>query len=127
MAGVKRDEIKKTIPPKRDFNGDISFSIKLIGDLSGRAIFAYSAGFARSVIKSLIAKDMEGLDEIAHSAMAETSNIVGGKATVMMSSGGKTCDISTPILMTDRIDALGYEGFHLQTPEGGMQVLLSVN
>ncbi|MDR1132547.1 MAG: hemerythrin family protein, partial [Synergistaceae bacterium] len=40
MAGVKRDEIKKTIPPKRDFNGDISFSIKLIGDLSGRAIFA---------------------------------------------------------------------------------------
>jgi CheY-specific phosphatase CheX len=59
--------------------------------------------------------------------MAETSNIVGGKATVMMSGGGKTCDISPPVLVTDKIDALGYEGFHLQTNDGGMQVLLSVN
>ncbi|MDR0654357.1 MAG: bacteriohemerythrin [Synergistaceae bacterium] len=126
MAGVKQDEIKKTIPPKRDFNGDISYSIELIGDLSGRAVFAYSTGLARLVIKSLIAKDMEGLDEIARSAMAETSNIIGGKATVMMSGSGKTCDISTPTLMTDRIDTRGFEGFHLQAGEGGMQVLLSV-
>jgi hemerythrin-like metal-binding protein len=127
MVGVKQDEIKKTMPPKRDFKGDISFSIDLVGDLSGRAIFTYSAGFARSVIKSLIAGDMDGLDEIAHSAMAETSNIIGGKATVTMSGGGKICDISPPVLMeADKIDALGFEGFHLQTKEGGMQVLLSI-
>ncbi|MDR3165543.1 MAG: bacteriohemerythrin [Synergistaceae bacterium] len=127
MIGVKQDDIKKTLPPKRDFNGDISFSIGLIGDLAGKAIFAYSSAFARSVIKSLIAKEMDGLDEIAHSAMAETSNIIGGKATVMMSSGGKACDITTPTLMTDKIDTLGFEGFHLQTKAGSMQVLLSVN
>ncbi|MDR1578851.1 MAG: bacteriohemerythrin [Synergistaceae bacterium] len=126
MVGVKQDEIKKTIPPKRDFNGDISFSINLVGDIIGSTIFTYSAGFARSVIKSLIAKDMEELDEIARSAMAETSNIIGGKATVMMSGNGKTCDISTPILLTDKIDALGFEGFHLQTGDGAMQILLSV-
>jgi hemerythrin-like metal-binding protein len=126
MVGVKENEIKKTMPPRRDFIGDIVFSIGLVGDLSGRAVFAYSADFARSVIRSLIAKDMEGLDEIAHSAMAETSNIIGGKATVMMSGNGKICDISTPTLITDRIDPLGYEGFHLQTKGGSMQVLLSI-
>jgi hemerythrin-like metal-binding protein len=126
MAGVKQDDIKKTIPPKRDFSGDISFSIELVGDLSGRAIFSYSAGLARLVIKSLAAMDMEELDEIARSAMAETSNIIGGKATVTMSGLGKTCDISTPTLMTDKIDTLGFEGFHLQAGEGSMQVLLSV-
>jgi hemerythrin-like metal-binding protein len=126
MAGVKQDEIKKTMPPKRDFNGDISFSIDIIGDLSGKAVFAYSADFARLVIKSLIAKDMDGLDEIAHSAMAETSNMIGGKATVMMSRGGQACDISTPALVTGKVDALGFEGFHLQMKEGAMQVLLSI-
>jgi CheY-specific phosphatase CheX len=126
MAGVKYDDIKKTIPPKRDFNGDISFSIEFVGDLSGRAIFSYSAGLARLVIKSLAAMDMEELDEIGRSAMAETSNIIGGKATVMMSGLGKTCDISTPTLMTDKIDTLGFEGFHLQAGDGCMQVLLSV-
>ncbi|MDR1137332.1 MAG: bacteriohemerythrin [Synergistaceae bacterium] len=126
MVGVKADDIKKTIPPQRDFTGDISFSIDLIGDVSGRTIFVYSADFARSVIKSLIGKDMDGLDEIARSAMAETSNIIGGKATVMMSNGGKTCDISPPVLTTDKIETSGFEGFHLQTACGNMQVLLSV-
>jgi hemerythrin-like metal-binding protein len=127
MVGVKRDEIEKTMPPKMDFNGDISFSIYLIGDFTGRAIFSYSDEFARSVIRSLTANDMDGLDEIARSAMAETSNIIGGKATVMMSGGGKTCDISTPAPVTDKVDALGFEGFHLQTKDGGMQVLLSID
>jgi hemerythrin-like metal-binding protein len=126
MAGVRRDDIKRTMPPKRDFDGDISYSINLVGDISGRVIFCYSAGFARLVIKSLIAKDMEGLDEIARSAMAETSNIIGGKATVMMSGGGKTCDISTPAPISDKTDTSRFEGFHLQTGGGAMQVLLSV-
>jgi hemerythrin-like metal-binding protein len=126
MAGVKQDEIKKTIPPKRDFNGDISFSIELLGDPQGRAIFAYSFGLARLVIKSLTAKDIEEPDEIAHSAMAETSNIIGGKAAIMMSVDGKIYDISTPALIIGTIDPLGFEGFHLQTSGGGMQVLLSV-
>jgi hemerythrin-like metal-binding protein len=126
MLGINQDEIKKTMPPKRDFSGDISFAIELLGDVSGRAIFAYSADFARSVIKSLIAKDLDGLDEIAHSAMAETSNIIGGRATVMISGEGTACDISTPSLITDEVEALGLEGFHLQTSKGDMQVLLSI-
>jgi hemerythrin-like metal-binding protein len=126
MLGVKQDEIKKTMPPKRDFDGSISFAIELFGDVSGRAVFVYSSDFARSMIRSLIANDMEELDEIAHSAMAETSNIIGGKATIMMSGGGKTCDISTPSMIMDKVEALGLEGFHLQTKKGGMQVLLSI-
>jgi hemerythrin-like metal-binding protein len=126
MLGIKQDEIKKTMPPRRDFCGDISFAIELIGDMSGRAVFTYSADFARSIIRSLIAKNIDELDEIARSAMAETSNIIGGKATVMISSGGKTCDISPPFLLTDKVEALGMEGFHLQTKGGDMQVLLAV-
>jgi hemerythrin-like metal-binding protein len=126
MIGIKRNDIEKTIPPKREFTGDISFSIDLIGDLSGRAMFSYSADFARSVIRALISGEVSGLDEIARSAMAETSNIIGGKATVMMSGGGKTCDITPPVLSTDKMDMPGVEGFFLRTKDGAMQVLLSV-
>jgi hemerythrin-like metal-binding protein len=130
MVGVKRDKIKKTMPPKRDFSGDISYSINLIGDFSGRVIFSYSAGFARVMIKSLIAREIEELDEMARSAMAETSNIIGGKATVMMSGNGKTCDISTPARVSNKTDILRFEGwlegFHLQMGGDAMQVLLAV-
>ncbi|MDR1651899.1 MAG: bacteriohemerythrin [Synergistaceae bacterium] len=126
MLGLSRDEITKTMPPKRSFKGDITFEIGLTGDIAGKAVFAYSADFARSVIKSLISRDMDELDEIAHSAMAETSNIIGGKSAVMMSCGGKTCDITTPSVVSNSREEWGMEGFHLRTSRGDMQVLLAV-
>jgi CheY-specific phosphatase CheX len=79
------------------------------------------------MVRSLIAKEMEGIDEIAHSAMAETSNIIGGKAATMMSGNGKLCDITPPALVSNRREAWTLEGFHLHTPKGDMQVLLSVD
>jgi hemerythrin-like metal-binding protein len=126
MLGLRSDEITKTMPPKRHFKGDISFEIGLVGDVTGKAIFSYSDNFARSVIKSLIAKDIEEIDEIARSAMAETSNIIGGKATVMMSGDGKICDITTPTLINNRRETWEFEGFHIHTKKGDMQVLLMV-
>ncbi|MDR3332220.1 MAG: bacteriohemerythrin [Synergistaceae bacterium] len=124
MLGLSQDEITKTMPPKRDFKGDVTFEIGLIGDVAGKAIFAYSAGFARSIIKSLISKDIDELDEIARSAMAETSNIIGGKSTVMMSGNGKTCDITPPTLVANSREKFGAEGFDIHTKRGDMQVLL---
>jgi CheY-specific phosphatase CheX len=78
------------------------------------------------VIKSLIAKDMVEIDEIARSAMAETSNIIGGKATVMMSGEGKICDITPPSLINNQRETWEFEGFHIHTQKGDMQVLLQV-
>jgi hemerythrin-like metal-binding protein len=126
MLGLDQGEVVKTMPPKRDFKGDITFEIGLTGDMTGKAVFAYSAAFARSIIKSLIAKDISELDEIAHSAMAETSNIIGGKSTMLMSGEGKTCDITPPSLIANQREAWGLEGFHLHTKMGDMQVLLMV-
>jgi hemerythrin-like metal-binding protein len=126
MLGLSRDEISKTMPPQRSFKGDITFEIGLVGDVAGRAVFAYAGDFARSVIRSLIAKDIGELDEIAHSAMAETSNIIGGKSTVMMSGEGKTCDITPPALVTNTREEWNFEGFHIHTNRGDMQVLLNI-
>ncbi|MDR0649746.1 MAG: bacteriohemerythrin [Synergistaceae bacterium] len=126
MLGLGADEIAKTMPPKRDFAGDISYRIGLVGDMTGKAVFQYSGEFARSIIKSLIARDIDELDEIAYSAMAETSNIIGGKAAVMMSGGGKLCDITTPSLVSDQGQVPAIEGFNIRTGKGDMQVLIMV-
>ncbi|MDR1966484.1 MAG: bacteriohemerythrin [Synergistaceae bacterium] len=126
MLGLRSDEIIKTMPPQSKFVGDISFEIGLVGDISGKVIFAYSRDFARSVIKSLIAKDVGELDEIARSAMAETSNIIGGKATVLMAGDGKLRDITTPSLIAGSHWVSAPEGFHIHTEKGDMQVLLMV-
>jgi hemerythrin len=127
MLELKMDEITKTMFPQRQFRGDISFEIGLVGDATGKAVFTYERDFARSVIRSLMARDMDELDEIAHSAMAETSNIIGGKAAVMMSNGGKLCDITPPVMIPNRREAWELEGFHLHTPKGDMQVLLTID
>jgi hemerythrin-like metal-binding protein len=128
MLGLKADEVVRTMPPKRDFTGDISYRIGLVGDMTGKAVFQYSEKFARSIIKSLIAKDIDELDEIAYSAMAETSNIIGGKAAVLMSGDGKLCDITTPSLVSDPQGQVpATEGFNIRTGKGDMQVLLMVD
>jgi hemerythrin-like metal-binding protein len=126
MLGLSRGEITRTMPPKMNFKGDITFEIGLTGDVAGKAVFAYSADFARAIIKSLVARDIDELDEIARSAMAETSNIIGGKSTVMMSGDGRTCDITPPTLTANLREGWGMEGFHLHTGKGDMQVLLAV-
>jgi CheY-specific phosphatase CheX len=127
MLGLNSGEITKTLQPKRNFRGDISFEVGLVGDITGKAVFDYSGNFARSVVHSLIAKDVEALDAIARSAMAETSNIIGGKAASLMSGGGKFCDITTPVSIPAKREVWELEGLHIETPKGDMQVLLSVN
>jgi hemerythrin-like metal-binding protein len=126
MLNLNTDEITKTVPPKKDFKGDIAYELEIVGDISGKAVFTYSGDFACSMVQSLIAKDVDAFDEIARSAMAETSNIIGGKAAVMMSDGGTVCDITTPAAIPVPQEAWGLEGFHIQTPKGEMQILLSV-
>jgi hemerythrin-like metal-binding protein len=126
MLNLNADEITKTMSPNRNFKGDISFEIGLVGDIAGKAVFAYSSDFARSMVHSLIAKDVEALDEIASSAMAETSNIIGGRAAAMMLANGRSCDITPPVFVSAQREVWGTEGFHIYTPKGEMQVLLSV-
>ncbi|MDR1649784.1 MAG: bacteriohemerythrin [Synergistaceae bacterium] len=126
MLSLRSDEIKKKMPPTRNFKRDIGFEIGLIGDISGKVAFDYSIDFARSMVRALIATDMEDIDEIARSAMAETSNIIGGKAAAMLSSSGKLCDITTPVATSGQQEIWGLEGFHIQTPKGEMRLLLNV-
>ncbi|MDR1514265.1 MAG: bacteriohemerythrin [Synergistaceae bacterium] len=128
MMGLASEEIVRTMPPKMEFKGDISYKIGLVGDMIGKTVFQYSEKFARSIIKSLIAKDIDELDEIAYSAMAETSNIIGGKAAMMMSGDGKLCDITTPSLISDPLgQAVSTDGFNIKTNKGDMQILLLVD
>jgi hemerythrin-like metal-binding protein len=127
MMGLDANEITKTMFPKRHFKGDIVYEIGLLGDIAGKALFEYPNDFAYSMVKALISKNMEGVDEIARSAMAETSNIIGGKAAMMISGSGKLCDITPPVLVSTRREAWTFEGFHLHTPKGDMQVLLTVD
>jgi hemerythrin-like metal-binding protein len=126
MLSLDAKEISKTMPPKRNFKGDISFELGLVGNIAGKALFVYSNDFARSMVWSLLAKDVEAIDEIARSAMAETSNIIGGKAAAMMSGDGKLCDITTPVIVPVQREVWGLEGFHIHTPKGEIQVLLDV-
>jgi hemerythrin-like metal-binding protein len=128
MLGLGSDEITKTVPPRRDFKGEISYKIGLVGAVPGKAVFEYSGEFARSIIKSLISRETQELDEIAYSAMAETSNIIGGKAAMLMSGNGKLCDITTPSLMAGPSgEALATEGFNIKTQKGDMQLWLAVD
>jgi CheY-specific phosphatase CheX len=126
MLGLNTNEITKTMSPNRNFKGDIFYEIGLVGDIAGKALFEYSNAFAHSMVRSLVVSDLEEIDEIARSAMAETSNIIGGKAASALSGNGKLCDITTPVPVSDRKGEWTFEGFHFHTPKGDMQVLLTV-
>jgi hemerythrin-like metal-binding protein len=126
MLGLSAKEIATTLSPKRNFKGDIAFELGLVGDVAGKAVFVYSGDFARSMVRSLLAMDVDTLDEITRSAMAETSNIIGGKAAAMMTGSGRPCDITPPAAVPPGREVWELEGFHIHTPKGEMQVLLDV-
>jgi len=99
--------------------------IGLTGDCAGEVSFTFPKDTVLNLVKALTTVDLDTVDDVAYSVLAEITNIVSGNAVSTIALKGKNCSIDTPqvILNNDRI-RVG-EGVCLDTNHG--QIGLTVD
>jgi CheY-specific phosphatase CheX len=127
MMGLNQSDIEKSLMPDHNFEGDLFVGLNLTGDVKGDVTFVYSRDFAYALIKSMMSIEPDCLDEMVSSAMAELTNIVSGGATIRLMNAGKSCDITPPEVSLKPRRIWEREGFLLDTHQGRLQVLLSLD
>ena len=106
---------------------DIRVMIGLIGNHEGEAVFTYSKDITMNLIRSMTSMELTEADELVYSAVSETTNIISGNASSLISESGKEIDITTPKIL-DRfavIDTKG-DGFYIDTDFGRMAIEVNV-
>ena len=127
MAGFSREKIiHKTVVNHR-IKGDIFIGIEIIGDLKGRAVFAFSKELSLNLIRILTSMELEEADEMVRSALCEITNISCGKASIELAEKGVNCDIKTPVILDNSLSETEINGMFIDTGSGGLEVMVFVD
>lgn len=124
MAGIPKDQIVQE-KAADDTNDSVRIRIDLTGDARGSAIFDFSKEFAFNMVKNLTFMEVDTVDEMVFSVLAEISNIVSGNAATEITARGFSCDIRPPRICDSHEDAGQNgqpEGVELKTSMGGIGI-----
>lgn len=98
MAGLDRSRMTGDNIPEIGAEDSVFVEIGLIGDKKGKAIFGFSRELALNLVKNMTFMDVNQIDELVCSALAEVSNISSGNAATYITRNGLACDIKTPVI-----------------------------
>lgn len=96
MFNIKIKNKCVTSIEKNKIPGDIFIKIELKEDIDGFVIFGFSNKLAMKIIEIMTLIEMENIDEVVCSALAEITNIISGNACTSLSNIGINCDITPP-------------------------------
>jgi len=66
------------------------------GQVNGTALYGMSVITAQKIASSMIGAEVNGLDEMAWSALSELGNMITGNAATLLSQNGYNLDITPP-------------------------------
>lgn len=95
-------------------DSDIRVKISFIGDLQLSVFFAFPKETAFQLIKNMTFMEIEEVDDLVCSAMAEIVNITSGNVATLLTGKNFKCDIKPPIVIVGQYD-------HEKTPVKSMQ------
>lgn len=111
---------------EEDLKIELLAKIDLVGDVEGSVMYGFSKAFATGTLSAMTMMNIEDIDELVCSAMAEISNIISGRTTILLEQQGYSCDITTPKLLigtTGFVSELAYATkIMLNTPIGQMVI-----
>ena len=119
---------KITHAPYTDSGDDTHIAIGLVGDHEGEAVFSYSKEFSLKLICAMTATEQTEIDELVYSALSETTNIISGNASSLITETGEAADITTPRVVTEHPSAdKKREEFYMDTDFGRLAVSVYVS
>ena len=79
---------------------DFTIIVGMAGQVTGQLIFGFSDETIKIIAKRMIEQEVEELDELAISAVAEFTNVLAGNATItLVDEGSKKLGISPPSII----------------------------
>jgi len=79
---------------------DVNTIIGVTGQLEGQVIYTFEEKVAVRIASALIGETVDGLDDMAKSAVAELTNVMTGNAAISLSENGYSCVLTPPTLLT---------------------------
>lgn len=104
MTGIKREEIEENKKNNMQIGDDILIKVGLVGNCNANITFGFSKRFAFELIKLMTFMEVQEIDELVCSALAEMANIISGNVTIALSRQGVDCDIQTPVIKIKKED-----------------------
>lgn len=81
---------------------DVTVIISLIGAVDGNVFYGMSKESAIQFASTLMGEQMDSLNELAQSGIAELGNVITGQASMRLAEAGFESNISTPSLIIGR-------------------------
>jgi len=75
---------------------DVNTIIGVTGQLEGQVIYTFEEKVAVRIASALIGETVDGLDDMAKSAVAELTNVMTGNAAISLSENGYSCVLTPP-------------------------------
>jgi chemotaxis protein CheX len=94
---VGRGQLHRVRSPQT--SNDISALIAITGGVAGLVIYSMSEATALGFASKMIGEQVEELDALAQSAIAELANMITGQAGIALESNGFPSDMSPPVLL----------------------------
>jgi chemotaxis protein CheX len=110
---------------------DLTVIISLVGDVEGIVLYSMSRGTALNIASAMLGDDLEELDGLAQSGIAELGNVITGRASVKLAQTGFQSTISPPTLLLGKGGTVSTLDFPrvvvpLEGEPGSMQIHLAL-
>ncbi len=90
---------------------DITVIISLVGQVMGNVIYSFNNKTAIALAGRMMEEELNSLSALAQSSIAELTNVITGRASVLLSQAGFECVISPPTFLIGKgavINTLDY-------------------
>jgi chemotaxis protein CheX len=78
---------------------DINVLLTMVGRLQGVVIYGMSSSVALSIVSKIMGQSFTEFDELAQSGVAELGNVITGRASTLLATGGHITNLSVPMLV----------------------------
>lgn len=111
------------------YDGGLSVSIGIIGDLDGRVVYKFPLETSISIVNIMSGMEIDSVDEFVASAISEIANIISGNVLNTLAATDINCDILPPSL-GDPDDDKEYDinkDFCISTSIGDVCLVIKLN
>lgn len=110
---------------------DVTVVIGITGRLTGIAVYGMPADMAKAIVGKMMGEQVDELDDLALSGVAEMGNVITGHATTLLAGMGLVCDITPPMLLVgagSRLSTINIQRLviPLATEYGTMQAQVAI-
>lgn len=128
MTGLKGGHVTGGAGGARPIAGEVFIRIALTGAREGGVLFGFSRDLTLRLVELLTLVELDEVDELVCSVLAELSHIACGNAVAQLAGHGVLCGLRPPeVFRAGELDYEALSGAWLETGIGGLEVAVRLD